>query len=91
MTLGENSMDRQLHTDGPDLNNIEFIQIRYTDVLGHFLAKYLFTEREDTYDHLKRGVAVDGSSVKGFADIEESDILLIPDKLTLRIPPIARR
>ena len=90
MTLRENSIERQLHHSESDLNNVEFIQIRYTDVLGHFLAKYLFTESKDIHDHLKRGVAVDGSSVKGFADIEESDLLLIPDKSTIRIPPIAR-
>ena len=36
---------------------------------------------------LKSGIGVDGSSVKGFASIDESDMLLIPDRSTVRIFP----
>jgi len=30
-------------------NNIEFIQIRYTDVIGKFLAKYFQTDKSHIY------------------------------------------
>ena len=33
----------------------------------------------------KYGIGFDGSSVRGFADINESDLMLFPDKLTSRI------
>ena len=64
-----------------------FIQLRYTDVLGKFLAKYVFGNKETFDSFLKDGIGVDGSSVKGFASIDDSDMLLIPDKSTVRIFP----
>ncbi len=64
-----------------------FIQLRYTDVLGKFHAKYVFENKETFDSFLKSGVGVDGSSVGGFASIDDSDLLLIPDRSTLRIFP----
>ncbi|MGC1931148.1 MAG: type I glutamate--ammonia ligase [Candidatus Nitrosopolaris sp.] len=64
-----------------------FIQLRYTDVLGKFLAKYVFGNKESFDSFFKSGIGVDGSSVKGFASIDESDMLLIPDRSTVRIFP----
>ncbi len=64
-----------------------FIQLRYTDVLGKFLAKYVFGNKESFDSFFKIGIGVDGSSVKGFSRIDESDMLLIPDRSTIRIFP----
>jgi glutamine synthetase len=64
-----------------------FIQLRYTDVLGKFHAKYVFENKETFDSFFKSGVGVDGSSVGGFAAIDDSDLLLVPDKSTLRIFP----
>ena len=69
--------------------NSEFIQIRYTDLLGKFLAKYVQTDKEHIHDIFRTGVALDGSSVKGFATIDESDMMLIPDRQTLRKIPLS--
>jgi len=64
----------------------KFIQIRYTDVPGRFLAKYVAKNREYDIENLyKYGIGFDGSSVRGFADINESDLMLFPDKSTSRI------
>src|SRR5688572_10289285 len=65
-------------------NNIEFIQIRYTDVIGKFLAKYFQTEKSQMYEIFRKGIGLDGSSVKGFSTIDESDMLLLPDRTTER-------
>jgi glutamine synthetase len=73
----------------PEFENVEFIQIRYTDVPGRFLAKYIVSGSEDLYDCFANGIGVDGSSVKGFAGIDESDLLLIPDRSTLRLAPMS--
>jgi glutamine synthetase len=63
----------------------EFIQLRYTDVPGRFLAKYVAKNKEYDIENLyKYDIGFDGSSVRGFADINESDLLLFPDKLTSR-------
>ena len=34
------------------------------------------------------GIGLDGSSVRGFADINESDLILLPDRLTVSITTI---
>jgi glutamine synthetase len=66
--------------------NPKFIQIRYTDVPGRFLAKYIAKHKEYDIENLyKYGIGFDGSSVRGFADINESDLMLFPDKLTSKI------
>ena len=63
----------------------KFIQLRYTDVPGRFLAKYVAKNKEFDIENLyKYGIGFDGSSVRGFADINESDLMLFPDKLTSR-------
>lgn len=64
-----------------------FIQLRYTDVLGKFLAKYVFENKETFDSFFKCGIGVDGSSIKGFASIDDSDLLLVPDRSTVRIFP----
>ena len=64
-----------------------FIQLRYTDVLGKFLAKYVFGNKGTFDSFFKDGIGVDGSSVKGFASIDDSDMLLVPDRSTVRIFP----
>ena len=64
-----------------------YIQLRYTDVLGKFLAKYVFENKETFDSFFKCGIGVDGSSIKGFATIDDSDLLLIPDRSTVRIFP----
>jgi glutamine synthetase len=73
--------------DNVKLDDVEFIQVRYTDVPGRFLAKYFLSDRESLYDFFRCGIGVDGSSVKGFASIDESDMLLIPDRSTIRVTP----
>jgi len=67
-----------------NFNNIEFIQIRYTDVIGKFLAKYFQTDKSHIYEIFRTGISLDGSSVKGFSTIDESDMLLLPDRTTER-------
>src|SRR5215210_4136332 len=69
--------------------SLEIIQIRYTDLLGKFLARYLSMPAniEDLFRH---GIGLDGSSVRGFADIDDSDLLLLPDRTTARMVPISK-
>src|SRR5215217_5194094 len=68
--------------------DVEFIQIRYTDMIGRFLAKYIVNDAEDASEDIQNGIALDGSSVTGFTKINESDLLLIPDRSTMRLMPM---
>jgi len=77
------------HVAKQDLDDVEFIQIRYTDVLGKYLAKYVVNDIEDQDDFIENGIALDGSSVKGFTKINESDLLLMPDRSSLRLASIS--
>ena len=67
------------------LDDIGFLQIRYTDVPGRFLACYLLKGDNNIEDLFRDGIGLDGSSVRGFADINESDLILLPDRSTIRI------
>ncbi|HJT47444.1 MAG TPA: glutamine synthetase beta-grasp domain-containing protein [Nitrososphaeraceae archaeon] len=68
--------------------NIKFLQIRYTDVPGRYLASYISDDNDNFESIFRDGAGLDGSSVQGFADINESDLLLIPDKSTARLVEI---
>jgi glutamine synthetase len=73
-----------------DENNnksLEFLQVRYTDVLGRFLARYL-SMPADIEGFFKHGIGLDGSSVRGFAYIDDSDLLLLPDRSTAKTVPL---
>ncbi|MGI0037905.1 MAG: type I glutamate--ammonia ligase [Nitrososphaera sp.] len=73
-----------------ELESVEFVQIRYTDVPGRFLAKYVSVDGGDPNDCFRSGIGLDGSSVQGFASIDESDLLLLPDRSTLRVAAISK-
>jgi glutamine synthetase len=60
-----------------DNKSLGFIQMRYTDLVGKFLARYL-SKPDDLEGFFRDGIGLDGSSVRGFADIDDSDLLLIP-------------
>jgi glutamine synthetase len=74
--------------DASKFKDIEFVQLRYTDVIGRFLAKYIVNDTGDPSELFQNGIALDGSSVMGFSKINESDLLLIPDRSTLRLMPL---
>lgn len=61
--------------------NIEWVDFRFTDLLGksHHLSVPASEVDEDTFVN---GVAFDGSSITGFRGIEESDMVMMPDTET---------
>jgi glutamine synthetase len=65
--------------------NVSFIQFWFTDVLG-FLKSFAVTPSELDMG-LKEGMGFDGSSIEGFARIEESDMIAKPDPSTFQLVP----
>jgi len=65
--------------------NISFIQFWFTDVLG-ILKSFAVTPSE-LEEGLEEGMGFDGSSIEGFARIEESDMIAMPDPATFQILP----
>ncbi len=65
--------------------DIEFVLIWFTDILGHLKSFALArSELELTLDD---GQGFDGSSITGFNPIEESDMVAIPDPETFQLMP----
>lgn len=65
--------------------DIRFIRLWFTDILGQLKS---FAIPSDIMEEaFSEGMGFDGSSIKGFARIDESDMLAKPDPSTLRILP----
>ncbi|WP_250278228.1 type I glutamate--ammonia ligase [[Clostridium] colinum] len=66
-------------------NDVKFIRLQFTDVLGKFKNVAVTSSQIDKI--LDDGMMFDGSSIEGFARIEESDMYLKPDLDTFVIFP----
>jgi glutamine synthetase len=64
---------------------VSFIQFWFTDVLG-ILKSFAVTPSE-LDEGLTEGMGFDGSSIEGFARIEESDMIAKPDPTTFQFLP----
>jgi glutamine synthetase len=70
-------------------HNVKFIRLWFTDILG-FLKSFTITA-EELELALEEGMGFDGSSIEGFARIDESDMIALPDPDTFDILPIRPR
>jgi glutamine synthetase len=66
-------------------HDVKFIRLWFTDILG-FLKSFAITF-EELEAALEEGVGFDGSSIEGFARIDESDMLALPDPDTFQLLP----
>jgi glutamine synthetase len=66
-------------------HKVKFIRLWFTDVLG-FLKSFAITA-EELEEALDEGMGFDGSSIEGFARIQESDMIARPDPNTFAILP----
>jgi glutamine synthetase len=69
---------------------VEFVDIRFCDLPG---LMHHFTVPVGSFDDavFTDGLAFDGSSIRGFQEIHESDMLLLPDVTTARIDQFRAR
>jgi glutamine synthetase len=68
-----------------DEAGVRYVRLCFTDILGQI--KGMSITRSEIEQVLEEGQGFDGSSVEGFARIEESDLMAIPDPRTFRIIP----
>ncbi|MEX1254844.1 MAG: type I glutamate--ammonia ligase [Dehalococcoidia bacterium] len=69
-------------------NGIQIIDLRFTDLPGlwqHF--SIMPREMVESGSIWVEGIGFDGSSIRGFQEIQESDMILIPDASTAQIDP----
>jgi glutamine synthetase len=67
--------------------NVKFIRLWFTDVLGS-LKSFAITV-DELEGALHEGMGFDGSSIEGYARIEESDMMAMPDPTTFTILPFS--
>ena len=66
-------------------HDVKFIRLWFTDILG-FLKSFAITV-EELETALEEGMGFDGSSIEGFARIDESDMVAVPDPDTWCLLP----
>jgi len=64
---------------------VEFIRLWFTDILGR-LKSFAITS-DELEGALDEGMGFDGSSITGYQDIQESDMVAMPDPSTFAILP----
>src|ERR1700677_5072580 len=67
-------------------NGARQVDVRFTDIPGlqHHITYPISELNEDSFSD---GFGIDGSSIRGWAAINESDMLLIPDPGTAYVDP----
>jgi len=66
-------------------HDVKFIRLWFTDILG-LLKSFAITVQE-LETALEMGMGFDGSSIQGFARIDESDMVALPDPETFQFLP----
>jgi glutamine synthetase len=66
-------------------HDVKFIRLWFTDILG--MLKSFAITMEELEGALEEGMGFDGSSIEGFARIDESDMVALPDPDTFQLLP----
>jgi glutamine synthetase len=67
-------------------NDVKVVDVRFTDLPG-LMQHFSIPAADADEGFFANGVPFDGSSIRGFQQIQESDMLLIPDPTTAYIDP----
>lgn len=70
--------------------DLDFVDLKFTDLRGVWQHMSV-PAHEFTDENVKKGFGFDGSSIKGFSTIFESDMLLMPDTDTIFVDPFFER
>ena len=70
-------------------NELKIVDFKFTDLPGMW-QHFSIMVGELTEDLFEEGIGFDGSSIRGFQAINESDMLLFPDPATARIDPVCK-
>jgi len=70
-------------------NGAKFFDIRFSDLPG-LMQHFTIPFDEVSEDAFEEGFGFDGSSIRGFQEIQESDMILVPDPDTAIMDPFAK-
>ena len=71
--------------DQAQANGVRFVKLWFTDILGYLKSFAITIDELET--SMTEGQGFDGSSIQGFARIDESDMVAMPDPSTFVILP----
>ncbi len=84
--MSKNTKDYQEVVALAKNNNCQFVDLKFVDLPG--LWQHFTIPASDLNDELfDEGIGFDGSSIRGFQKIHESDMLLVPDPTTAIVDP----
>ena len=67
-------------------NDVKIVDVRFTDLPGVW-QHFSMPTTEFEADMFAEGIGFDGSSIRGFQEIQESDMLVVPDPATAFLDP----
>lgn len=67
-------------------NDVKVVDVRFTDFMGTW-QHFTVPASDLTEDFFEAGRGFDGSSIRGWQNIEASDMIIIPDAKTAKIDP----
>ena len=67
-------------------NRVQVVDLRFIDLPGLW-QHFTVSAKEFSVDAFDEGMGFDGSSIRGFQEIQESDMLLVPDAETAFLDP----
>lgn len=71
-------------------NEVKYVDFRFTDPKGK-TQHTSYDVRQIDADAIKNGIMIDGSSISGWKEIDESDMIIKPDVKTAFIDPFTSR
>lgn len=71
-------------------NKVQMVDFKFMDIPGLW-QHFSITVNDLDEELFEEGIGFDGSSIRGFQSIEESDMLLIPDPSTAFLDPFSQR
>src|SRR4029453_15518635 len=93
MTHEEDVVEERTPAQGVGYANdeeVEIVGFRFCDLPG-LVQPFSVPAHELTEDGFEEGYGFDGSSVRGFQEIQESDMILLPDANTAYLDPFTAR
>src|ERR1700681_1264962 len=69
-------------------HSVQAVDVRFVDLPGLW-QHFTVSAKEFSADAFDDGLGFDGSSIRGFQEIQESDMLLMPDPASAFLDPFA--
>src|SRR6202022_5041765 len=85
----ETKADAQSVIDLAHKQGLKIVDLKFIDLIGTW-QHFSIPVQELSKDLFSAGIGFDGSSIRGFQHIHESDMLLIPDAGTAFVDPVLR-